>query len=172
MKLYKGRIDPYSNADEPRIIEIIKEKQKTNMEYLGINQMENMINKAIEEPISRKLQVTTWQPHKDLFIKGSPCLQRLWIRLLPNPDNINVFDGIVLSAQWRSRDLYQAFGTNVFGMIEIGKYLCERIGKGLGMNLKLLQFIDYSNSLHVYEKNRVDVENVFKVLKRRGITFE
>jgi len=67
---------------------------------LVIKQIDYLLKKAVEEPISRKLQITTWQPHKDLIISGAPCLQRIWFRILE--------DSLIMETQWRSRDLYKA----------------------------------------------------------------
>lgn len=168
MKLYKERIDPYSNADEPRIMEIIKEKlDNGKFDYYSVNQFINLINKAIEEPISRKLQMTTWMPHKDMHISNSPCLQRLWIRLIPK--NRQEFNAMVLEAHFRSRDLLQAWGSNVYGLVELGKYIADEISNRLGMNIPLVQYVDFSNSLHIYQKSFAEVEKLFLTMKNKGM---
>jgi thymidylate synthase (methanogen type) len=127
-------------------------------EYLsgdeGINQMEYLIRKAMEQPISRKLQVTTWEPHKDLIIKGAPCLQRIWIRIIEERD-------MVFQTFWRSRDLYKAFGSNVFGMVELAKWLAERL------NLRFIQYVDVSSSLHIYSSDFEAVTRHFEVIQKR-----
>lgn len=119
----------------------------------GINQIEYLIEKAKEEPISRKLQMTTWQPHKDLKISGAPCLQRIWFRI----SNKN----LVMQTCWRSRDLFKAWTSNCIGMIELGKLIANRL------NLQLKQYTDFSNSLHIYGSDYRDVENVFEIIKKR-----
>ena len=55
------------------------------------------------------------------------------------------------------------FGSNVYAMIELGKMIAKRLG------LKLIQYVDLSNSLHIYESDFKDVEAVFKTLEKRGI---
>ncbi|MHA1378648.1 MAG: thymidylate synthase [Candidatus Helarchaeota archaeon] len=122
----------------------------------GINQIEYLLQKAKEENISRKLQVTTWAPWKDLKVSGAPCLQRLWFRI--------TYDKyLIMESHWRSRDLFKAWGSNVYAMVELGKMIADKLG------LKLIQYADLSNSLHIYESDFKDVEAVFKTLEKRGI---
>ena len=124
----------------------------------GINQVELLIQKVGEEPISRKLQITTWQPHKDLLISGAPCLQRIWIRIIDSKF-------MVMETMWRSRDLYKAWGSNVVGMTEFGKWIAERAG------LELIQYVDCSNSLHIYASDYDQIERHFEIIGKREKTF-
>ena len=139
-------------------------------EDLGINQMEYLIDKMVEETISRKLQVTTWIPWRDLKMSGAPCLQRLWFRIVEDPE-INKERYLIMESHWRSRDLFKAFGSNVYAMVEIGKWVAEELTKKLGTQIDLIQYIDISNSLHIYGSDFNDVEKVFTVLKKRGIEY-
>lgn len=121
----------------------------------GINQLEMLIQKAIEEPISRKLQVTTWEPHKDLVISGAPCLQRIWIRIIEKKY-------MVFETHWRSRDLYKAWGANVLGFTEFAKWLADRL------NLEFIQYVDFSNSLHIYKSDYDQVARHFEIIEKRS----
>lgn len=125
-----------------------------NKEMVGINQIKMLLQKAKEEPISRKLQVTTWQPHKDLLISGSPCLQRIWIRIIEGKY-------LVMETHWRSRDLFRAWGSNVLAMTELGKWIAEEL------DLEFTQYTDFSNSLHIYKGSYKDVEQYFETIEKR-----
>jgi thymidylate synthase (methanogen type) len=120
----------------------------------GINQIEMLIQKAKEEPISRKLQVVTWEPHKDLVISGAPCMQRIWIRILDQKY-------MVFEVSFRSRDLYKAWGANCVGLTELAKWIADRL------NLELVQYVDFSSSLHIYKSDYDQVERHFEILKKR-----
>lgn len=122
----------------------------------GINQIKYLIEKAKEEPISRKLQVTTWIPWKDLKISGSPCLQRIWFRIVEDKY-------LIMETMWRSRDLFKAFGSNVYAMVELGKMIGDELG------LKLIQYVDFSNSLHIYGSDFEEVQKIFKIMEKRGM---
>lgn len=91
---------------------------------------------------SRRMQAITWIPDRDLFIKEDmPCLQRIWIRIL-NPGEVE------LHTEWRSRDLYAAWNSNVIGLLTmIKKELLDP------NHLKLVKYVDFCNSLHIYESN-------------------
>jgi thymidylate synthase (methanogen type) len=120
----------------------------------GIDQIANLIAKAKAEPISRKLQAITWQPHKDMYVSGTPCLQRIWIRIIKGKY-------MVLEAIWRSRDLFKAFGANCVAITELGAWIAR------SLNLEFTQYVDISNSLHIYASDYSDVEKFFKIAQKR-----
>jgi thymidylate synthase (methanogen type) len=174
---YHERLWRWGGIKNPKHIEIIKQKdgilvklhdpspnakcrdRAINPEYdkrekAGINQLAMLIAKALKEPISRKLQVTTWQPNKDLLISGAPCLQRIWIRIIKKKY-------MVMETHWRSRDLYKAWGPNVVGMVEIGKWIADQIG------VEFTQYADHSNSLHLYKSDYKELERHFHIIEAR-----
>ncbi|MBD3228837.1 MAG: hypothetical protein GF329_11680 [Candidatus Lokiarchaeota archaeon] len=132
------------------------EKDKIVLMDEGINQIEYLIEKAKQESISRKLQVTTWIPTKDLKISGAPCLQRLWFRIVND-------EALIMESTWRSRDLLKAWGSNVVGLVELGSLIADKLG------LELLQYVDFSNSLHIYSSDFSEVEKIFEVMEKRGM---
>jgi len=123
----------------------------------GINQIQYLINKIKEESISRKLQVTTWIPTKDLIISGAPCLQRLWFRIIDNKY-------LICETHWRSRDLIKAWSSNVYAMVEIAKHIAEEVG------MELTQMLDTSNSLHIYFSDEEKVDQIFRTMEKRGMS--
>ncbi|MHA1265658.1 MAG: thymidylate synthase [Candidatus Helarchaeota archaeon] len=151
---------------QPKHLELLQARKKpfikiidsiTQQEFKindGINQIEMLIEKAKNEPISRKLQVTTWEPHKDLIISGAPCLQRIWIRIIDQKY-------MVFETHWRSRDLYKAWGANVLGFTEFAQWLANRL------NLQLVQYVDFSNSLHIYKSDYDQVARHFEIIEKR-----
>lgn len=152
---------------QPKHQEILLAKKKPILKFIdtetnkelkpdeGINQIAMLIQKAREESISRKLQVTTWQPHKDLLISGAPCLQRLWVRIIEDKY-------MVLETTWRSRDLYKAFPSNLVAFTELGKWLAERL------ELEFVQYVDFSNSLHIYKSDYDQVSRHFEIINKRS----
>jgi thymidylate synthase (methanogen type) len=152
---------------QPKHLELLKEKKKPLMKIVdgvtqqefkedeGINQLEMLIEKAKEEPISRKLQAITWQPHKDLLISGAPCLQRVWIRIIEKKY-------MVLETHWRSRDLYKAWGPNSVGFTEVGKWIAKKL------SLEFVQYVDFSNSLHIYKSDYDEVARHFEIINKRA----
>jgi len=91
---------------------------------------------------SNRTQMITWDTSKDSFTSASPpCLQRVWIRWYP---------GDVLDVQfdWRSRDLYDAWTSNLIGLIwMVNEYIA------IPNNCTIGRIVDKCNSLHVYKYN-------------------
>ncbi len=133
-----------------KIFDSIKNEFKADE---GIDQIEMLIEKANKEPNSRKLQVITWEPYKDLIISGTPCLQRIWIRIIKEKY-------MVFETHWRSRDLFKAWGANVLGFTEFANWLAGKL------NLELVQYVDFSNSLHIYKNDYKQVENLIEYFNR------
>jgi thymidylate synthase len=105
----------------------------------------NQIDRArdlLSKGISRRVQIITWLPDRDLFVEGDqPCFQRLWLRNLGN-------GYLEAETDWRSRDCFAAWNSNVAGML----YMIKREFLE-PLNLKLAKYDDHSNSLHIYEGN-------------------
>jgi len=163
-KRVKRYDDDLDTRELPKVKFFIKDDLK---EDLGINQMEYLIDKMVEESISRKLQVVTWCAWRDLKMSGAPCLQRLWFRIIEDPE-INKERYLVMESHWRSRDLFKAVGSNIAGMVAIGQWVAEELTKKFGTKIDLAQYVDISNSLHIYGSDFPEVEKVFTVLKKRG----
>lgn len=102
---------------------------------------------------SRRAQAVTWQVWKDIKGEFPPCLQRVWCRV--------VNERLVMETSWRSRDLFKAADANMYAMTELQKLIAHELGVKIGT------YIDFSNSLHIYEKDFPQVEHFLNVLKRR-----
>ena len=63
---------------------------------------------------------------------------------------------------WRSRDLYKAWPANCVGFTEVGKWLAERL------ELEFVQYVDFSNSLHIYKSDYDEVARHFEIIKKRA----
>ncbi|NHI91018.1 MAG: hypothetical protein EAX96_00860 [Candidatus Lokiarchaeota archaeon] len=136
-------------------------------EDLGINQMEYLIEKCVEESISRKLQVVTWAAWKDLKVSGAPCLQRIWFRIVEDQE-IEKERYLIMQTSWRSRDLYKAWGSNCAGLVEVGKWVASELTRRMKTQIDLIQYVDFSNSLHIYGSDFPEIERTFTILKKRG----
>ncbi|MHA1831909.1 MAG: thymidylate synthase [Candidatus Helarchaeota archaeon] len=153
---YHRRLQSWGKS-VPKHSEILKKLGIPFCEFEdGIDQIQFLIEKAKEESISRKLQITTWIPWKDLKISGAPCLQRLWFRIVND-------ESLILETAWRSRDLFKAWGSNVNGMVALGKLIADKLG------LELIQYVDFSNSLHIYGSDFEEVTKIFQIMEKRGI---
>ena len=121
-----------------------------------INQLNSVIAKLTREPLSKSGQVSTWDPrwdhHDDLMGVSwkeydSPCLQRLWFRLVP------LKDGYALNVNWdfRSRDHLKAVPQNIYGLFEgMYEHVRQELAAALNVPIYKARVVDKSDSLHLY----------------------
>ncbi|MHA1856366.1 MAG: hypothetical protein ACTSYY_09980, partial [Promethearchaeota archaeon] len=57
----------------------------------------------------------------------------------------------------------KAWGSNVNGMVALGKLIADKLG------LELIQYVDFSNSLHIYGSDFEEVTKIFQIMEKRGI---
>lgn len=139
-----------------------------------VDQMEHIVKAMVKgELFSRRLQAVTWQVWKDVKSENPPCFQRYWVTIptldsKPQPGTIYRVD---FQSCWRSRDLFDAWGANANAMIE----LCKRkivtplneAFEGQNVKFELGRYVDFSNDLHIYEKDYGEVTNFLLTLKRK-----
>lgn len=99
---------------------------------------------------SRRLQAITWIPSIDNELEHCPCLQRLWIRVLEEPDyefGIKKKGMVELHLMWRSRDIYTAWMSNLVGLV----YMVYN--EILEDDYEIVKIVDFVNSAHINEND-------------------
>ena len=108
--------------------------------------------------ISRRHQMITWIPWKDMAAQNPPCLQRIQVRALETKQQAD--GGVIpLEAQfdWRSRDFYGAWQPNKIGLVGmLNRYVCKD-------EYELVRIVDISKSGHVYENDSDAAKLIKKV---------
>ncbi|MHA1192190.1 MAG: thymidylate synthase [Promethearchaeota archaeon] len=122
-----------------------------------INQINDIIFKLKKNPESRRAQAITWRPIVDSHYIDTPCLQRIYMRVIEGK--------LIMHTTWRGRDLFRAWEANINGMIRIQMKVADELGVELGNHL------DFSNSLHIYGVNIANVKDIFKRMKIKGEKF-
>ncbi|MEM2950700.1 MAG: thymidylate synthase [Nitrososphaeria archaeon] len=129
-----------------------------------INQIEYIVNKLSNTPYSRRAQAITWDPKFDPQTNDPPCLQRIWLRCTEE-------DGVLklnMNTHWRSRDAYKAAFMNMFALTELQKKIAELIKEKSGKRVEVGQYVDISDSYHIYGSYITDFEKRFlKALQER-----
>ncbi len=120
----------------------------------GINQVEYIVEKLRKTPYSNRAQAVTWMAwndeHPDV---GPPCLQMIWCK---------IFDGrLEMHTHWRSRDAYAAAPMNMWALTNLQRIIANRLGVEVG------QYVDTSESFHVYEENFKRVQSVVNLAAAR-----
>jgi len=112
---------------------------------------------------SNFIQMTTWKANEDgTYYKSSPCLQRIWMQWYENGFN-KMYD-IDLHLDWRSRDLWGAWQSNIIAIVDM---LNREIFKP--NNCQIARIVDRNDSLHIYEYDLIDAMNVIKTGTFRGV---
>lgn len=126
--------------------------------FASVNQIKYIIKKLSEAPHSRRAQAITWMPTADPQTDDPPCLQRIWCRILEDPEyelRLN------MNTNWRSRDAYKAAFMNMYAFTDLQRIIAERISEKIGKEVKVGKYIDVSDSYHIYGKYFNEFQNKF-----------
>ena len=146
---YIKQYTPEFNAD---IFEYTYYKRLTKYPELSAQSKERNQLKEIKDNLrnSRRLQAITWVPDWDIESDDPPCLQRLWIRVLEEPDyefGIKKKGMVEFHLMWRSRDLYTAWPVNIIAMVFL------TYNEILRHDYEIVKLVDFVNSAHINEND-------------------
>lgn len=121
-----------------------------------IDQVAYIIEKLKRNPYSNRAQAVTWMAWNDEHPEvGPPCLQIIWCKVVGGKMEMHTY--------WRSRDAYAAAPMNMWALTNLQKIIADEVGVEVG------QYVDTSESFHVYEENFQRVQNVVNLTQaRRG----
>ncbi len=112
-----------------------------------LNQIDALIENLSNCTYTRRAQAITWSPELDAKHHEPPCLQRIWCRILEDPE-----EGLTLNmnTHWRSRDAYKAAFMNIFALTDLQRIIAEEISKKIGTAVKVGRYTDITDSYHIY----------------------
>ncbi|MCX5734955.1 MAG: thymidylate synthase [candidate division NC10 bacterium] len=125
-----------------------------------INQVQKMLERLAEEPITRRATAITFVPEIDQFIKGDlPCLQRISLRC--TEDETGRLH-LHMNTHWRSRDLFNAAADNIIAMTFWQREWAAELSQMMGRDVVVGQYKDFADSLHIYGQvlRSMDVEKM------------
>ncbi|MGQ9691175.1 MAG: thymidylate synthase [Thermoproteota archaeon] len=125
-----------------------------------IDQIDYVVSKLLKAPYSRRAKAITWKPWVDPRIEDSPCLQRLWFRVYD--------DRLLIESCWRSRDATKAAFMNIYALTILQRRVAEELSKKTGRTIAPGEYVDFSNSYHIYEPDFEKAENLVKRSKEEG----
>ena len=115
-----------------------------------IDQIENVIQKLVEQPFTRQAQMITWMPNLDLEVFDPPCLQSLWYRILEE-DGVGYLN---CNVRFRSNDAWGANFMNMFGFTMFNnEIMAAEISRRSGKEVKLGRMNWQADSFHIYGKD-------------------
>jgi thymidylate synthase len=113
-----------------------------------VNQVDKMLERLAEDPLTRRATAITLVPEIDQFIKGDlPCLQRIALRCTE--------DGagrlrLHMNTHWRSRDLFNAAADNIIAMTFWQREWADVLSGMMGRTVLVGTYKDFADSLHIY----------------------
>lgn len=129
----------------------------------GVDQIAYMVKKLSDVTYSRRAQAITWSVDLDPAADDSPCLQRVWCRIVGEEElTLN------MNTHWRSRDGYKAAFMNIFVMTEMQRMIAQQISDNLGQEIRIGRYVDISDSFHVYGSYYDEFEGFLKTVEARS----
>jgi thymidylate synthase len=125
-----------------------------------VNQVEQMLARLAEDPITRRATAITFVPEIDHYLKSDlPCLQRIALRCTEDQSG-GLF--LHMHTHWRSRDLFNAAADNIIAMTFWQREWAEELGAMLRRRVWVGRYKDFADSLHIYGQvlQSMDVEKM------------
>ena len=132
-------------------------------EKKSIDQIASLVDKLAAVPHSRRAQAITWSPRIDPPTDDPPCLQRIWCRLIPGPEDF----ALNLNAHWRSRDAFKAAYMNMFALTDIQRQIAEEISRRSGRTVGIGRYVDISDSFHIYGSYTEEFKQFLETIRER-----
>lgn len=132
-----------------------------------LNQIAAVIENLADCVYSRRVQAITWEPEIDAKDHEPPCLQRVWCRILEDPEK-----GLVLNmnTNWRSRDAYKAAFMNMFALTDLMKFIADSVSQKIGKPVLVGRYVDIADSYHIYGSYFEQFKGFLETIEKR--TFE
>lgn len=127
-------------------------------EAQGIDQVDYVIHRLLEEPETRQAQIITWIPFLDQYVYDPPCLKNINLRILEEDGiwYLNTNIGI------RSNDAWNANFMNMFGLtLFIKRNIADKLTFLSGKTVKMGRLNWHADSFHVYGKDLKDFKERF-----------
>jgi thymidylate synthase len=134
--------------------------------FSSVDQIEYIVDRLSQAGHSRRAQAITWMPTFDPETDDPPCLQRIWCRLVVNPDSSGGGLSLNMNAHWRSRDLYKAWFMNVYAFTDLQRVIAEGISARIDRPVMVGRYVDISDSLHIYGRYFDEVTNEVEKMRR------
>jgi len=113
-----------------------------------IDQLEELLDKLAKDNITRRAIATTRVPEIDLFMAADmPCLGEIQVRAIEDGNGRLVLN---MHANWRSRDLYKAWGDNLIGITNLQARMAARLAEKTGREVLVGPYSEFNGSLHIY----------------------
>ena len=121
------------------------ERLSVNGTPVHIDQVEYIVRKLQESPVSRRAIAITWNPVIDEHLDDCPCLQLVQCVLRDGKMSMRVI--------FRSNDMLTAAGANMYALVQLQKAITDRLGVSCGTytHISLVPHIYFIRDMHDIE---------------------
>lgn len=160
VEVYEGKL---SYTYHQRLFDYTAEDafSRAELKGTGVDQLAYVIEKLAAAPYSRRAQAITWNPYYDPPRDDAPCLQRLWFRIYEADDD----RFLAMHSHWRSRDALHAAFLNMYALTLLQKRVADHVSEKLGKEVKVGQYVDVSDSFHVYGRAQDSLDRFLKTAR-------
>lgn len=113
----------------------------------SFDQIEDIARKLVEAPHSRRAQAITWKVWEDPVCYDPACLQSIWCRLTAAPDESMYLN---MNVRFRSNDAYKAAFMNIYALVQLQRFIAERISELSDRQVQLGRYVHIADSYHLY----------------------
>jgi len=122
--------------------------------YPGTKGLVDQIEEGIVQKLKRKFSTRqanaiTWVPEKDNESDDPPCLQRIWVCLVPDERSGDKDLVLNMNYHFRSRNVMIASPMNQFGLKTLQAYIRERLIKETDKKITSGRIVDINDSYHI-----------------------
>lgn len=130
-----------------------------------LNQIDAIVKNLAACFYTRRTQAITWVPELDAEHHEPPCLQRMWFRILRDPQ-----EGLILNmnTHWRSRDAYKAAFMNIFALTDLQRDIAKKVASIIGKPIKIGRYVDMIDSYHIYGSYFNEFKGFLNTLKTKS----
>jgi len=131
-----------------------------------INQVEKMLERLAEDPLTRRATAITFVPEIDQYMKGDlPCLQRIALRCTEERTGKLYLH---MNTHWRSRDLFNAAADNIIAMTFWQQEWAGELSKRMDREVLVGKYKDFADSLHIYGQVQQSMDTTWNRLPEAG----
>jgi len=131
--------------------------------HFGIDQISQAIQTLSQNPNSTRVVISLWDAQLDSKVNSSPpCLNHIWLRVRENK--------LILTATFRSNDMFSAWVANAFGLRALQQHICDRLPE-----IEPGELITISQSAHIYDdcwesSDRVISDHYLSIFQKRDFS--
>jgi len=114
--------------------------------YDFVDQIQNIVEKLMRSPGSRRAVAVTWMPWEDIESSDPPCLSFIKV-------SISQTGEVNMSCVFRSHDMLGGFPNNCYALAYLQKYIADK----LHMDIGYLEVVSMDPHIYFADQDKIDI---------------